>query len=194
MAKKDTFLLVSLEEDNAKKLAQIITNQSCRQILDLLSAKNATESEIAKELNLPISTVHYNLQHLLKSKLVEANEYHYSQKGKEIMHYSIANKYIIIAPKGASESLKDKLMKLIPVTFFISAAAFVISIFSGTKSKVAMKSMPTIAEEADMLYAAAPSSVAPQTSLPIWIWFLIGAVFALFLFYIINLIYKKVNK
>ena len=72
MAEKETFVLVSLEENKAKELAQVISSDACRKILDHLSAKKATESEIAKELNMPISTVHYNLKNLLQSKLVEA--------------------------------------------------------------------------------------------------------------------------
>jgi len=192
MAKKDTFLLVSLEEENAKKLAQVITNESCRQILDLLSQKSATETEISKELNLPISTVHYNLQQLLKSKLVDAKEYHYSEKGKEVLHYSIANKYIIIAPKNATESIKDKLMKLIPVAFFISAATLGISIFSKNSPQVAMKATPMLAGE--KTYTSATEPIIQSTAQPIWLWFLVGSLFALFIFYFINLIYKKMKK
>ena len=76
MAKKETFLMVSLEEDKAKKLAQVLSNDTSRKILDHLSNKKATETELSKELNLPISTVHYNLRHLLASRLVEAGEFH----------------------------------------------------------------------------------------------------------------------
>ena len=126
MAEKETFVLVSLEENKAKELAQVISSDACRKILDHLSAKKATESEIAKELNMPISTVHYNLKNLLQSKLVEAKEFHYSEKGKEVLHYSLANKYVIIAPKGATESFKSKLKSLLPVVGIIGVLSFVI--------------------------------------------------------------------
>ena len=68
MAKK-SFLLVSLKENKAKKLAEVISNKTCRKMLDYLAEKkHVTESEIAKELKIPISTVHYNLDNLHKQK------------------------------------------------------------------------------------------------------------------------------
>jgi DNA-binding transcriptional ArsR family regulator len=132
MAKKQTFLMVSLEEDKAKKLAQVISNDTSRKILDHLANKKASETELAKELSLPISTVHYNLKALLETKLVEATEFHYSEKGKEVLHYSLANKYVIIAPKAVTESFKDKLKNLLPVGFLIAAGAAVIHLMSSS--------------------------------------------------------------
>jgi len=110
---EDPFLLVSLEESESKELAKVISNKTSRKILDLLSKKDATETQIAKDLKLPLSTVHYNLQHLLKANLVKVDEFHYSEKGKEVNHYSLANKLIIIAPKKTSrESFMQKLKGL----------------------------------------------------------------------------------
>ena len=98
---KKSFLLVSLKEDKAKKLAEVISNKTCRKILDYLAdKKDATESAIAKDLNIPISTVHYNMKALMTARLVKSDEYHYSEKGKEVSHYRLANQYVIIAPEG----------------------------------------------------------------------------------------------
>jgi DNA-binding transcriptional ArsR family regulator len=113
---EEKFLLVSLKEDEAKHLAQVISNDTSRKILDHLSnIKDDTETNIAKKLKVPISTVHYNIKALIKAKLIHADEFHYSQKGKEVNHYSLANKYVIIAPKNAPETLRDKLKKILPV-------------------------------------------------------------------------------
>ncbi|MBN4049030.1 helix-turn-helix transcriptional regulator [archaeon AH-315-M20] len=126
---KEKFVLVSLKESKAKQLAQIISNESCRKILDYLADNEATESELAKKLNLPISTVHYNLQNLSESGLIIAEEFHYSEKGKEVYHYKLANKYIIIAPK-TTFGIKEKLKTILPVTLLIAAGAGFIQIFS----------------------------------------------------------------
>ncbi len=124
---EDPFLLVSLEESESKELAKVISNKTSRKILDLLSKKDATETQIAKDLKLPLSTVHYNLQHLLKANLVKVDEFHYSEKGKEVNHYSLANKLIIIAPKKTSrESFMQKLKGLLPVGIIALATAAVI--------------------------------------------------------------------
>jgi len=127
----ENFLLVSLKEDETKHLAQVISNDTSRRILDYLArVKDATESAIAKKLNLPISTVHYNLSALLKARLVQADEFHYSEKGKEVNHYSLANKYVIIAPKEASETLRTKLKRILPVALLGGCGALVIQIIS----------------------------------------------------------------
>ena len=79
MAAKEKFLLVSLSENKAKQLAQVISNETCRKILDYLADKDATESELSEKLDIPISTVHYNLHQLQKGSLVVVEEYHYSE-------------------------------------------------------------------------------------------------------------------
>ena len=84
---KEKFLLLSLSESKTKELAQAVSNDTCRKILDYLADKEASESELASKLDIPISTVHYNLQQLQKGGLVVVEEYHYSEKGKEVNHY-----------------------------------------------------------------------------------------------------------
>ena len=64
----EKFVLVSLEENKAKKLAEVISNSTARKILDYLSEiEEAPESQIAKALKIPLNTAHYNLQNLKKS-------------------------------------------------------------------------------------------------------------------------------
>jgi DNA-binding transcriptional ArsR family regulator len=138
MVKKDPFLLVSLEENESKNLAQVISNDKARKILDFLSKHDsATESDIAKQMGLPLSTAHYNLQALTKANLVQAEEFHYSEKGKEVLHYSLANKIIIIAPKKAStESFRDKLKSILPIGLIALAVGGVIQLVTMLKRGV----------------------------------------------------------
>jgi len=126
---KGSFLLVNLNEDQTKHLAQVISNESCRKILDYLTNSSATESDLSKKLNLPLSTVHYNIQALLKAKLVESEEFHYSAKGREVLHYRLANKYIIIAPKS-TYGIKEKLKSILPITMFLGVFAYLLQFFS----------------------------------------------------------------
>ncbi len=132
---KKSFLLVSLNENKAKKIAEVISNKTCRKMLDYLTdKKDSTESEMAKELKIPISTVHYNMKALLTAKLVKSDEYHYSSKGKEVSHYRLANQYVIIAPEGEKQAIREKLKSIIPAALIMGAAAGIIKIFSGTYS------------------------------------------------------------
>ena len=111
----DKFIMVSLDEEKAKKLAEVISNDTARKILDYLSEKNeATASEISKDLNVPISTVDYNMRNLIENGLVESKEFRWSPKGRQMDIYKLANKHIIISPKKYSE-FKETLKKILPV-------------------------------------------------------------------------------
>ncbi len=199
---KENFLLVSLKEDQAKKLAQVISNESCRKILDYLAEKeDATETEISKKLNLPISTVHYNLQHLVDSGVVTVEEFHYSKKGKEVNHYKLANKYIIISPR-TTFGIKQKLRNILPVAGLSIIAAWFVNLFSDYfyKKPVTVARMATDSfAEAPVIQEAAKavsggSEIAEVTTSfanNIGLWFLIGALFAIIVYLIFDYIKKK---
>ena len=123
------FLLLSLEDSKTKKIANVVSNESCKKILDYLAKKEATESELAEKLQIPISTVHYNLQQLMETGLINTEEFHYSKKGKEVLHYKLANKYIIISPKS-TYGLKERLKGILPVALLVAGAAGLIQILS----------------------------------------------------------------
>ena len=189
MASKN-FLLVSLEESKAKQLAQIVSSDVCRKILDHLSVKDshATEVEISRELSIPLSTVHYNLKQLLQSGIVKAEEFHYSEKGREVLHYSLANKYIIIAPTAAdTEGLASKLKKILPVVLVLAATGAVIQFFSTIRSSVTefganapAPMMQKAAAETTALQAQAIQAPAQQPSVALW--FVLGGLFALVIY------------
>ena len=203
---KESFVLVSLKEDKAKKLAQVITNESCKKILDYMTEHEATESELAEKLGLPISTVHYNLQHLIDSGLITADEFHYSEKGKEVNHYKLANKYIIIAPKS-TWGIKEKLKSILPAALIAVAAAGFIQVFYKYFAKTAAFGMEQASRSSGVLKQEVMEEVAPMAAdkaveraaeIPqiilepnIALWFLYGALFVSVVYLVINIIRKK---
>jgi predicted transcriptional regulator len=199
---KKNFLLLSLEDDKIKKLANIMNNQSCAKILEYLAENEATETQIANDLNFPISTVHYNLKQLLDAKLVDWEKYHYSEKGKEVRHYTVANKYIIIAPKEHKKSLIEQLKKIIPTFLTIILGTAMIYIFTKPLNKT-MQFAKSTESTADMAINTATREIPPQTiqnASPTLIqtiiqspafYFLLGAIFTLLVILIINKIRKK---
>lgn len=166
----ESFMLLSLKEQQSKKLAQVIGSDTCRKILDYLTEKEfATETEAAKELDMPLSTAHYNFKALLASGLVVADEYHYSDKGKEVPHYKLAKKFIIIAPKDEKNVL-DKIKKFWPVTALVVGVAAIIEFgqrfFSVSGASLAKSNAflaadmaPRVAEKAVMDTAVAGAQV-----------------------------------
>jgi predicted transcriptional regulator len=202
------FLLVSLEDNQAKELAQIVSNDICRRILDCLATKEATETEISKSLNIPLSTVHYNLKQLVKSGIVKAGEFHYSEKGREVLHYSLANKYIIIAPKStATEGLANKLRRILPAVAIVALTGGIIQLFNVFKAPVlagTALSVPapmverTVTDtafqktaEAITTGAGPVAQTATTAAPPVALWFLAGALFALVIYLAYDLIRER---
>ncbi|MBT4824722.1 winged helix-turn-helix transcriptional regulator [Candidatus Woesearchaeota archaeon] len=202
---KNNLLLVDLNDAKTKKLAETITSDTSRKILNHLADKDDTEANIAKVTKIPISTVHYHLQKLQDASLVTADEYHYSEKGREVNHYKLANKYIIIAPKKIT-GLKQKLKNILPVALVSFAAAAIIKMFTtvtgstnGIYSKAApelMAAAAPIAQEAASITEDAMIESAPiaqhqvyTTHAPdIALWFLIGAVSAMAIYIVYSLL------
>lgn len=202
--KKSKFLLLSLDDDRAKKIANTINNESGRRILDYLTENEASESEISEKLNIPISTVHYNISQLLDANLVTWEKYHYSEKGKEVKHYSIANKYIVIAPKDEKESFAEKLKGLFSfLAFTILGAGFVfwfsninVSSNYGADSVLAENEMMAKSmayDVAEMPVGDVESSFGFFNEYSVY-WFLIGVLFALIFYLIVEYIKLKRRK
>lgn len=202
-----SFVLMSLKEEKVKKMTQVLNNDTCRKILDLLSKKErATATEISKELKIAMSTIHYNLKQLKENNLVTSDEYHYSEKGKEVIHYGLANKYIIIAPKE-DKSVLEKLKSFIPITLisaFAAGALFlleknfskILNVLKGKTPEVAGMTQEFIMMETDTIKAPMRATTEtiltePTTSMLIAPWFLLGAVFVIIIMIAYELSKKK---
>lgn len=190
--KEESFLLLSLSDSKGKKIAQAVNNDTCRKILEYLSKlESATETNVSEDLKIPLPTVHYNLSQLVDVKLVEKNEFHYSKKGKEVNHYSLANKYIIIAPKTDSNFL-EKLKNILPAFGIVAATSIIIKFIQFNKENVQESLVVNDAAPSMMAKVADFAPIAVESSTPdIALWFFIGAVSSLFVYAIIDWIKKK---
>ncbi len=209
------FLVLNMEDSKTKKVANILTNDSCMKILDYLSKNEATETEIAKALSLPLSTVHYNLKQLEEAGLIIVDEFHYSVKGREVNHYKIANKYIIISPSHLVNlaenniSGRNKLKGMIPSIILLGAAAIIIKFLQvqsemGSKGiiltqNVLEKSVQSTADSAGVYSAESPSALsntAPAASnlislnTEIALWFLAGGLLVIGVYLMWNYLKK----
>ena len=187
---KSNFLLVDLNEPKTKKLAESITSDTSRKILNHLTEKDDSEANISTTLSLPISTVHYHLQKLQEAGLITVEEFHYSVNGREVNHYKLANKYIIIAPKVVS-GLKEKLKGILPAFIAAAGLSAVLALLQNTF--VSAPGMETVRESFDAAPAAAmalsadlPAAVVQQPTIALW--FLLGSVSVLVLYVLIGLV------
>ncbi len=117
MAKK--FHLIDFGEDEATNLAEILNNKTCKKILDHIKEKEASETDISKGLKIPMSTVHYNIQKLIKNGLIEIKDFFWSPKGNKINMYKASNKVFVFAQKK-TKYLESKIRLILPLVVFAS--------------------------------------------------------------------------
>jgi len=201
MPKDESFLLMSLKDSKAKRLAQIISNDTCRKLLGYLSKTGeSTEAALSKALEMPASTVHYNMQQLVGAGLVHVDEFHYSSKGREVNHYKLSNKLIVILPgqETPADALKKKFVGLLPVGLLSLTVAGILHLiqtltsgavfYAPLKSRTdaysdALVSVDTVHFQAEAALAEAAPGIAEASREPsIAIWFLFGSVFALLIY------------
>lgn len=212
----DKFIMVSLDEEKAKKLAEVISNDTARKILDYLSDKNeATASEISKQLGIAISTLDYNIKNLIENGLVESKEFKWSSKGRQMDIYKLANKHIIISPRKYSE-FKETLKNILPVVLIGIGVGIYIEFKTRTKFMITdtietiTKTQPIVERTLEKSVAAGQVVGATQSanmqevvnrSVDIipriveqvsynGVYFIIGVIFAILLYLIIRRLRK----
>jgi DNA-binding transcriptional ArsR family regulator len=174
-------ILVSLGDERVKEISEVIGSKSCNKILDLLAEEELSVSEISRRLNLPMNTVDYNVKKLLKSGLIDSSSSWWSVKGKRMPSYKISNRKIIISPK---KSIAGKFLWVLGIT---GLAALSIREFVPKESAVEHVARDVFALSPNIESIALDSGFVPASSywasLNPWSWFLIGAWFAVFLFF-----------
>lgn len=180
MVKEEKYILFSLKEDRAKKLASVISNETARKILDYLSNKDSSETDVSKNLNLPLSTVHYNLKLLKESNLVKIKDFYWSDKGKKVYVYEISKKLIVITPHGYE--VKSGLKNILSVGIIGLIVSGVIYLFSRNIYTTFEKTSP-LAESV----AEAPSKIAYYFIPDYALWFLFGVLFTILIYILIYL-------
>ncbi len=111
----------------SRKITQILSNETSLKILELLGKKSMSATNIAEELNIPLTTVKYNLDSLFESDLIKVKQIKWSQKGRQIKIYESVEKLIVLVPSRNSMdklsiiSLLQKYIGVIGAAFFAAA-------------------------------------------------------------------------
>ncbi len=187
---EEKYIMFSMEDDRIKQLSEVLSNPSCKKILNFLSEKELTETDIAKELKVPLNTIDYNIKKLVSTGLIEKTSHFWSVRGKKMPVYRVSNKKIIISPKK-STSLKSLLISAIGTgilalgirKFFPSQAPQEEVLLMAQDSFMAG---PAIAEKtAEIVSSVSSTGFAP------WQWFLFGAWIGIVLFLSFTLINER---
>ena len=95
----EKLLILPLNDKNSKKLSQIISNDTARNVLEAIASQSLSASQIADKLDIPLSTVQYNIDKLSDAGLVKVERTKYSEKMKHVKFYAPQRKYIVIVPE-----------------------------------------------------------------------------------------------
>ncbi len=114
--KKDKKLLILPLDEDSKDMAQILANDTALKILEVLSENPLSASDIAKKLDLGLTTVHYNIKKLNEVGLIEVVKTRWSKKEREIKIYGPVEKFIVIVPKKIKrKEVIESLRRILPI-------------------------------------------------------------------------------
>jgi len=195
----DKFIVMSLEGEDSKQLAKVLSNETALKILNKLAEKRHSPTELAKHLDIPISTIQYNLDLLSKSGMIKETAYRYSEKGKKVLYYEPVKKMIILAPESEKSSvfniLKDKF--LVPVSLGIAALVGygLQPFFTGQQAiqAEATAGAPAIGEAAKGI-SIPPAGFIAQPQFEPWMIFLFGGLLTLIILLSLSYVKNKIKR
>ncbi|MEK6888954.1 MAG: helix-turn-helix domain-containing protein [Nanoarchaeota archaeon] len=197
----DKIISVDLDDERIGKIADVISNKTCKKILDVLAEKEMSAGEISEELKIPLNTAGYNLEKLSDAGLIEKKkEFLWSEKGKRIVKYRVANKKIVISPVKRIKGLLSTLIisGLIGVGLKVWSGSKVMQ--AGSAESVADKAVESASSASSAsseLVAKTPEAVASATGNVIQVgdpafWFMTGVIVALVIIVLFN--WRKIWK
>jgi len=205
MEDESHFMLVSLEDSKSKVISEVLGSKTCKKIISYLSEKKeASQKDLSDALSIPMNTLDYNIKKLLDSGFIQKRRnFFWSKKGKKIMMYELSNKSIVISPK---KSPSQKLKSILPSLILTAAGTFAIWVYEKVKYATDYSRdnifTPAVdyAEEYSQelllkgagvaqstgIGSSGDSSLATSALVPVWPWFLAGAVLVIATISIIN--------
>ena len=149
----DKFILMDMNDERTKKVAEVMGNATCKKIIEFLAeTKEASEKDISDALGIPLNTAEYNLKKLIESGLVEKTKnFFWSTKGKKIEMFKLANKHIVISPKPKKRPDMKALKTILPIIIIALAALLVVMfMFPGSKEIFVGTNVSILANESQL--------------------------------------------
>ncbi len=176
----DEKLLILPLGEESKKITQVISNDTARQIIELLADAPLSASDISERLKAPLTTVTYNLENLESVGLIKVEKIKYSEKGREVKIFAPVRKLIVVVPeKTDRKSVVDMLRKYMGIILAAVLASSLIEFFMrsaeersakimqiATESNLAPASTPEVALNVSPAPTAGVQSIPAATSIP----------------------------
>jgi Predicted transcriptional regulator len=139
-------LIVPLNEDS-KKITQILSNEKAMKMLEILADKPMSASDVAEKLDIPLTTVKYNLDGLIEVDLIKVRETKWSRKGREIKIYEPVQKLIVVAPGGMKNDRTSIISMLKKYLGLIAGAVFAATGLEAITRNLSLGAGPSIAQD-----------------------------------------------
>jgi DNA-binding transcriptional ArsR family regulator len=171
-------MIIHLSDDRLKKVARALSNETAVTVLQKLVEKSMSATELSESLDIPLTTVEYNISALLEAELIKVDRIKFSRKRRDIKYYAPVKRALIFAPekteKGAISFLKKALPFLIIVALSIPAGLTVQHIIT--------------------LYGGPPHELPiDHTYIPLYV-FMAGTIFALMALVAVRWLVKNIRK
>ncbi len=157
----DEKLLILPLGEESKKITQVITNDTARQVIELLADAPLSASDIADRLKVPLTTIAYNLENLEDVGLVKVERIKYSEKGREVKIYAPVRKLIVVVPeKTDRNSVGDVIRKYLGIILATVLASSFIEFFMRSRSTKMFTSNSNVMPAPNPAVTAIPASTA----------------------------------
>jgi len=100
---EDAVKIFMKDTPNLKLLGHLLTNESSRKIMDLLSYEEMHSNQIAKKANMSLELVLHHLEKLEKINLVIVTNKKIIKRGKDHRHYKMIPNILILVSKTQKE-------------------------------------------------------------------------------------------
>ena len=137
---------LDVTDERVRELAQVLANERAMAILKLLREHELSISEISKKLEMPISTVSYHIDKLLRVGLVEVSGRKYGKRLQEVKLYRASSRPILLLPRPAGEK-SSALDRLKVITLSVATGLSVIVYLISERYFGAQKSRPPAQSE-----------------------------------------------
>jgi len=92
------FDIIDMNDKKTGKFAEAMGNKTSKKIFNYLKKKKGCITDIAKDLNLPVSTAHYSVKKLHDAGLIKIHDYYWSPKGNKVQIYTVAERALVFTP------------------------------------------------------------------------------------------------
>ena len=151
----DLVRISTTREEDTKKVALELANDTGRRILEEIYAlEMITASEIAENLDTPLSTVLFHIERLTELNLIKIAETKMSKKFREIKCYAPAKRAILIIPAQEERTISQiknavQTRVLAPLSLLVAAGITIAVGWLTQREGEAPRVIPMLAEKAE---------------------------------------------